>query len=151
VVVGLNTLKNRHRFFIYVETHTKKLNVRVVKGRLVSNSKGYRISASERTETQHVAELLKRISEVTNRDTLQEGASGLPQRSCFSREYSTFYPAHRLTGIRKGLCRMTGPTRRRCHRPLEYRPPCSIDVTPSVPRLGAAARGFARCNPSHSS
>ena len=43
MVVGLNTLKNRHRFFIYVETHTKKLNVRVVKGRLVSNSKGYRI------------------------------------------------------------------------------------------------------------
>ena len=84
------------------------------------------VTASGRIKNPQVAELLERISELLGGIRCKTFRQNYLRRTRFRRKRRTFYPAHCLTKIWKELWRMAAPTRRRCNRPLDYLPSCSM-------------------------
>ena len=103
-----------------------------------------------------MTELLGRISEVTWRDTLQEGASRSAQEESVSGGAPHLLPSASSDETSAGALqddgtdtpKMPPPTR---SSPLQQHGHVHREVTPSVTCLGAAARAVARRNASHSS
>ena len=113
------------------------------------------ITAGGLSANPQVAELLERISEITRRDMLHEGASGLPQEGAplggapleeVLQEGALESPEQPVPPEGNPLeAPLTGSS------PLQQRGHARFEVTPSVTRSGAAARSFAGRNTSDSS